>query len=357
MFNVFRSQMSSSPPGLSDIHFTALESRIAQQNQNFLFQTFGSSEFNIFLKVFKLDTEPDRQEQQQSVLKFIPSVYTLLHKIGRTVLKVSLLSYNEEVMEENAFQVDPEGELEEAVLLHILASLERDYRACPGVAEASIGLEVTADNLLIEKYGDNIFHRSRDCSRLILDKVRGQPCHSCQVLQNSRRVENMNNEVKAEMQEEEDVVVKAEGGSQSVEMKEEKKGRPRKRRKTSPPPSHQQHHQCPLSDCRLRFKTEPQAVSHLLQFHPDHPEARTKPQGGLYHKCPQSGCFLVFKHAMGKKMLTHLEEIHQVDGKKLELGVQSTVCSYCAKIFNTALALRRHLQNTHEAPMVSYQSL
>ena len=76
---------------------------------------------------------------------------------------------------------------------------------------------------------------------------------------------------------------------------------------------------------------------------------------GKYHKCPQSGCFLVFKHAMGKKMLTHLEQIHHVDGKKLELGVQSTVCSYCAKIFNTAFALRRHLQNTHEAPMVSFQ--
>ena len=75
---------------------------------------------------------------------------------------------------------------------------------------------------------------------------------------------------------------------------------------------------------------------------------------GKYHKCPQSGCFLVFKHAMGKKMLTHLEQIHHVDGKKLELGVQSTVCSYCAKIFNTAFALRRHLQNTHEAPMVSF---
>ena len=76
---------------------------------------------------------------------------------------------------------------------------------------------------------------------------------------------------------------------------------------------------------------------------------------GKYHKCPQPGCFLVFKHAMGKKMLTHLEEIHQVDGKKLELGRLSTVCSYCAKIFNTAFALRRHLQNTHEAPMVSFQ--
>ena len=170
---MFLDEMSSSHPGLScsrsDVHFTALESRISQQDKNFLFQTFGS-EFNLYLKVFKLDTETG---QEESLLKFIPSVYTLLHKIGRSVLKVSLLSYNEEVMEENAFQVDPEQDLEESVLLHILSSLEREYRACPGVSEASIELELTVDHLLIEKYGDNIFYRSRDCSRLILDNFRG----------------------------------------------------------------------------------------------------------------------------------------------------------------------------------------
>ena len=50
-------------------------------------------------------------------------------------------------------------------MLHILASLEREYTVCPGVTEASIRLEVSLDNLLIEKYGDNIFYRSRNCSR------------------------------------------------------------------------------------------------------------------------------------------------------------------------------------------------
>ena len=102
---MFSDEMSSTQLGLaySDIHFSALESRISQQDENFLFQTFGSSEFNLFLKVFKLNTVPGREK---SLLKFLPSVYTLVHKIGRTVLKVSLLSYNEEVMEENAFQGD-----------------------------------------------------------------------------------------------------------------------------------------------------------------------------------------------------------------------------------------------------------
>ena len=209
--------MSSSPPGLGyssrmdDIHFTALESRISQQDNNFLFQTFGS-EFNLYLKVFKLDTEIG---QEESLLKFIPSVYTLVHKIGRSVLKVSLLSYNEEVMEENAFQVDPEEDLEESVLLHILSSLERDYRACPGVNEASIELEVTVDNLLIEKYGDNIFYRSRDCSRLILDNFKGlrggQPCHNCRAIQNCKPELKVKNE-KEEEEENDDIEVKYEGG-------------------------------------------------------------------------------------------------------------------------------------------------
>ena len=61
--------------------------------------------------------------------------------------------------------MEPEQQLEESVLLHILASLEREYTVCPGVTEASIRLEVSLDNLLIEKYGDNIFYRSRHCSR------------------------------------------------------------------------------------------------------------------------------------------------------------------------------------------------
>ena len=79
---MFSDEMSSSHPELAyssrmaDIHFTALESRISQQDKNFLFQTFGS-EFNLYLKVFKLDTDTG---QEESLLKFIPSVHTLVHR-------------------------------------------------------------------------------------------------------------------------------------------------------------------------------------------------------------------------------------------------------------------------------------
>ena len=269
-------EMTSSQTGVTDsssrmpdIHFTALESRISGQDRNFLFQTFGS-EFNLYLKVFKLETEIGRAE---SLLKFIPSVYTLVHKIGRSVLKVSLLSYNEEVMEENAFQVDPEEELEESVLLHILSSLERDYRACPGVSEASIQLELSVDKLLIEKYGDTIFYRSRDCSRLIEDNFRGaQPCHNCRAIQNCKPEVKVKNESPEEEEdiELEDIEVKYEGG-----QTEEKKVRARKRRREEARSGLQQ---CPLADCQLRFKTEAGLVSHLLEFHPDHQVQTSQPQ-------------------------------------------------------------------------------
>ena len=148
-----------------------------------------------------------------------------------------------------------------------------------------------------------------------------------------------------EEEEEEDNEVKTvEGETENKNVRVRKRRKMSERDRAAGP-----NHQCPLADCGLRFKTEPLLVSHLLQFHPDQEDSGLQRH---YHKCPQSGCFLVFKHAMGKKMLAHLDQVHQVDGKRLELGVASTVCSYCAKIFNTATALRRHLQNTHEAPVV-----
>ena len=322
---------------MSDLHFIALESRITQQDKDFLFQTFGT-EFNLYLKIFKLNTKL----QEESLLKFLPSVYTLVQKIGKSVLKVSLLSYNEEVIEENAFQVDPEQRLEESVLRHILSSLEREYRACPGVTEDSIQCQVTVDNLLIERYGDNIFYRSRDCSRLIPDNLSGC-CYNCRALQNYKS----------------DLVIKSESldlrDEATVAEKEastETRARVRRKRKSGDSQldgGANGNFLCLVEECRQKFKRENLLASHLLQHHPAHQQQLT----GSYHKCPQADCFTVFRHSMGKKMMAHLQDQHQMDGSTLDVGVSTTVCSYCAKVFNTPFALKRHIQNTHEAPVVS----
>ena len=310
---------------MSDLHFIALESIINQQDNNFLFQTFGS-EFNLFLKIYKCRTDL----QQESLLKFFPAVYTLVQKIGKSVLKVSLLSYNEEVIEESAFQVDPEQKLEESVLRHILSSLKREYRACPGVTEASIQTQ-TLDKLLIERYGDAIFHRSRDCSRLILDPSTGS-CYNCRALQGKS-----------------ELLVKNEEEEREEEREEVARGGKRRSGEGEIQGGSSCSYVCLVEECRQKFKRENLLASHLLQHHPDHHQQLS----GSFHKCPQEECFTVFRHWMGKKMMTHLQAQHEVDGRQLEAGLKSTVCSYCAKVFNTPVALRRHVQNTHEAPVVS----
>ena len=144
-----------------DFHFKNVEERILEMDGNIVVESFLVHDI-LYLKLSKR-----RQDQQTSFLSFNPSVYTLLHKTERTSLKILFMSYNEEVLEELVVEVEEKVGLEESVVNHICNSLNRQFYLCIGILNPADDLVNSGEinKILIEKYGENIIFRSRNCSR------------------------------------------------------------------------------------------------------------------------------------------------------------------------------------------------
>ena len=73
---------------------------------------------------------------------------------------------NEEVLEDIIFQVEDGKFIDDSLVNHICSSLNRKYKLCLGIENTQEFTNFeTIEKILIEKYGDNIFYRSRNCSR------------------------------------------------------------------------------------------------------------------------------------------------------------------------------------------------
>ena len=142
-----------------DFHFKNVEERILEVDAEILVETFRVHDI-LYLKLSK------RQNPTTSFLSFNPSVYTLLNKTERNSLKILFMSYNEEVLEELVVEVEEKIGLEESIINHICNSLNRQFNLCVGVPNPTdLSNAGEINNILIEKYGENIIFRSRNCSR------------------------------------------------------------------------------------------------------------------------------------------------------------------------------------------------
>ena len=144
-----------------DFHFKNVEERILEVDAEINVETFPVQD-SLYLKLSKR-----RQNPQTSFISFNPLVYTLLHKTERNSLKILFMSYNEEVLEELVVEVEEKTGLEESVINHICNSLNRQFDICMGILNPTELLSNIGEmnNILIEKYGENIIFRSRNCSR------------------------------------------------------------------------------------------------------------------------------------------------------------------------------------------------
>ena len=143
-----------------DFHFKNIEERILKVDAEIIVETFPVHDIP-YLKLSK-----KRQNHQNSFLRFNPLVYTLLHKTESNSLKILFMSYNEEVLEELVVEVEEKIGLEESVVNHICNSLDRQFNLCAGIFNsADLINSGEINNILIEKYGENIIFRSRNCSR------------------------------------------------------------------------------------------------------------------------------------------------------------------------------------------------
>ena len=332
----------------NDFHLQQLAQKISDFDKELVIQTFALNSEN-YLKTYKMNS------LTPLMVKFLPVVYTLIQKVGKSMIKVSLISYNEEIIEDNSFQIEPEKLIDDNLMQHIIASLQRQYKVCEGIKENE-NSESLLHKILIEKYGENIFFRSRTCSRLILD---GGSCYECQSLKQlkSEEVKDENDEVNTHISDEKycddqksfdlsntfsDLLDETEHFETKIKFRVKQKKNDKTDNFCGPV-----NHICIV--CDLKFSRENILVSHYLQ---DHPQIELEASKS-YHKCPQEGCFVVFKHLLGKKMLDHLKKSHSINSQEIkEEKEKNTHCTYCAKVFNTPGALRKHLQNTHEAPVV-----
>ena len=116
-----------------------------------------------YLKLFKR-----LQNQPESLLSFNPLVFTLLQKSSKNSLKILFMSYNEEVLEELVVELEDKVVLQDSLLLHIHSLLNRPFRLCTGLVDPDLLIQSEEINkILIEKFGESIIFRARNCSRLV----------------------------------------------------------------------------------------------------------------------------------------------------------------------------------------------
>jgi hypothetical protein len=142
-----------------DFHLLDVQSRIQARDEAVKAEVFSIETCN-YLKLFKWNIQPN------SLLCYNPSVYTLVQRIDQASVKILLVTYNEEVLEDLVVEVEDRKSIDDSLVAHICNSLNRQFRLCPGIeTPADLANSEEINRILIEKYGDNIIFRSRGCAR------------------------------------------------------------------------------------------------------------------------------------------------------------------------------------------------
>lgn len=331
------------PDEMTDFHLVDLQKRILLQDQKVKIEGFSIDESN-FLKLFKWNI------LKNSLLSFNPSVYTLVQKIDNSIVKILLMTYNEEVLEDIIFQVEDGKFIDDSLVNHICSSLNRKYKICLGIENTpDITNYETIEKILIEKYGDNIFYRSRNCSRIVLDDDSTE-CFECRQLQpeslniKSETFENnMDSDAFSNFEDAE-----SKDYDEDFEVKKEVKVKVKREKSKKSCSNETTSFSCMEDGCDITFLKEPTYVSHLLKSHPHQSYDIIK----TWHKCPENECFKVFKDLMGKNMINHLQKFHEDNPDVKAEKEKNNDCSYCGKSFSHSHYLKKHIENAHEAPVI-----
>ena len=146
--------------GNDNFHMEDVKTRLLEMDTDVNVEVFSVRQI-CYLKLFKR-----LQNQPESLLSFNPLVFTLLQKSSKNSLKILFMSYNEEVLEELVVEVKEKVGLEESLVNHICNLLNRQLNLCIGIPnDADLINSEEIEKILIEKYGENIIFRSRNCSR------------------------------------------------------------------------------------------------------------------------------------------------------------------------------------------------
>ena len=145
-----------------NFHMEDVKTRLLEMDTDVNVEVFSVRQI-CYLKLFKR-----LQNQPESLLSFNPLVFTLLQKSSKNSLKILFMSYNEEVLEELVVELEDKVVLQDSLLLHIHSLLNRPFRLCTGLVDPDLLIQSEEINkILIEKFGESIIFRARNCSRLV----------------------------------------------------------------------------------------------------------------------------------------------------------------------------------------------
>jgi len=337
----------------TETRLTALGGRLELSNLSTakLFSTTLNSQFT---KIWKPVCE----------LKSYTAPVFIVLKIVNASVKMLFLTYNEEILEEAEFPLRNSNDEEILVEFILLKLVNNNLGICQGIHEASVRNLKTIDvnKIFIEKYGENIYYRSRDCSRAVESLARGQLCPGCQTwIQQNLALEmtgdddykteiilpasidlpnlpDLNTEIdydnfedmsddtclRTENAADENVEDKTNSDNQSAKSSNRVKRCEACRQKFKTHQDLCKHmavcnpsevHTCHL--CASIFFSKYQLKSHLAAKHggePITPAVAT-------HQCPVPDCSKMFKIHLGKSMRNHLENVHRIDPGAAEEGL------------------------------------
>ena len=348
-----------------DMHFQYLSGKIKVLDKNMIMQGF-QKDFEIFMKISRANSEDSLPVQ------FLPTAYTIVQKVNESEIKVSIFSYNGEEIEYSCFPSDAET-IEKIISIYIISRLG-SYKICHGLKHIE---NTSLETILIEKYGQSIYYRNKECSRLMIGT---NLCSKCE--------ESMNKAVNIDVtkvnpsftqndfllfpdkKEAKDVLL------QSIKIEEDELS------DFQDMESDREDYDYTIDDDDVTPKSENEnsdnnSTIKLADVCKDQDIEDVEKR-----KC--SYCGKVFSRASALKK--HLQETHEavsvtchicgkvvrcanflkshlknahgekkVDRKLATEDIENRKCSYCSKVFSTEGNLKVHLKKTHEAVSVTCQ--
>jgi len=260
-----------------------------------------------FLKFVKWKEGPD-----PGIISFNPLVFVLVYKVNLQTVKILLISYNEEILEDLETKVELETEMDDSLISHIIFNLTRFHQPCLGVPEEGIRDEEIS-RFLFEKFGDKIYIRSKKCARVLFEER--SMCDECSLsLQPLPPLPLV----------------------QPAPLPD----KPRPNRKIGP---RTKKFGCDVNLCDFEFYKETELALHIQQQHPGVAHSLLE----RYNVCPAVGCGKVWVVRKGPTLSSHLERCTAAAQTNL---ASNSECNICGNSFRSPHFLKKHIAGVHEAP-------
>ena len=283
-----------------DQQFLNLSKKISEIDKNMILQGFHKDS-NQFIKI-------SRSSSEDFPVTFLPNVYSIVQKLNEAkLLKVSIFSYNGEEIEYSCFPSDTET-IEKIISIYITSRLN-SYQMCVGLQSPK---DQILETMLIEKYGNKIYFRSKECSRLIIGSSLCAKCESLMIKSEFTEITE-----KTEVDNEEELFC----DNIKEEVEED----------------------CNEDGDYKGFDTK----GELLMMEDSSFKDDSLKEN---HLDASVTCDLCGKVVKNNRLLTrHKKQAHGDTSNDLD----SRKCKYCNKVFSADRNLIKHIQNIHEVQIVT----